>query len=149
MCEYEISWPTFWILFGLVVALLVMWTLNLKQNAYSVLDLFMEGEPKRASVNNHILIGFALLSVWLVIMRSLDTADSIPESVDNLLLGVLGIFVLGRAVGHGVYTAGATAVKKAAINRGRSTDVEGMTVEEIQPAPINSPRRRKTDSVFK
>jgi hypothetical protein len=109
----------------------------------------MEGEPKRASVNNHILIGFALLSVWLVIMRSFDAANTIPESVDTLLLGVLGIFVVGRVAGQAVYTAGATATKKAAINRGRNTDVEGMTVEELEESQRSTPQRRSTDSVFK
>ena len=140
LLDFNIPWPAFWILLGLVVALLVLWTLNRRQtNDYHILDLLMEGEPKRASVNNHILIGFALLSVWLVIMRTFDHADTIPESVDTLLLGVLGIFVVGRVAGQAVYTAGATATKKAAINRGRMTDVE-PTVEE-EESQRNKSRR--------
>lgn len=122
MCDFDIPWPAFWILLGLVVALLVIWTAQLRRNDYSVLDLFMEGTPRKASVNKHILIGFALLSVWLIIMRSLDVADQIPQSVDTLLLGVLGIFVLGRAAGQAIYTAGNTVTRRAQINQGRRDD---------------------------
>jgi hypothetical protein len=143
MCDIDISWPTFWILLGLLVALLALWTLNQRTNDYHILDLFMEGEPKRASVNNHILIGFALLSVWLVIMRSFDYANTIPESVDTLLLGVLGIFVVGRVAGQAVYTAGATATRKAAINRGRMDDIPEETVEE-QEARLGKKERRRS-----
>jgi len=124
MCDFNIPWPTFWILLGLTVALLALWTLNLRRNDYNILDLFMEGEPRKASVNKHILIGFALLSVWLIIMRSLDVADQIPESVDTLLLGVLGIFVIGRAAGQAIHTTGMTITRKAAINQGRRNDDE-------------------------
>lgn len=135
ICDFDIPWPTFWILLGLVIALLAIWTAQLRKNDYSVLDLFMEGIPRKASLNNHILIGFALLSVWLVIMRTLDAADTIPESVDTLLLGVLGIFVLGRAAGHLTHTVGATMTRKAEINRGRRSDVnEDITVEEEEAA---------------
>ena len=125
ICDFDIPWPTFWILLGLLVALLTLWTLTLRKNDYNVLDLFMEGTPRKASVNNHIIIGSFLLSVWLVIMRSLDVADTIPESVDTLLLGVLGIFVLGRAAGHAIHTTGVTMTRKAEINRGRREDENG------------------------
>jgi hypothetical protein len=154
MCDFDIPipWPTFWILLGLVVALLAIWTLQLRKNDYSVIDLFMEGEPRKASVNNHIIIGSFLLSVWLVIMRSLDVADTIPESVDTLLLGVLGIFVLGRAAGHAIHTTGQTITRKAAINQGRRSgvDPDGLTVEEEEAeAERAGPQRRKTDSLLK
>jgi hypothetical protein len=141
--DFNIPWPTFWIVLGLVIAGLVLWTLNRRENTYHVLDLLMEGEPKRASVNNHILVGFALLSVWLVIMKTFDTSNEIPDSVGNLLLGVLGIFVVGRVAGQAVYTAGATATKKAAIQQGRMTDVPDETVEE-QEARLGKKERRRS-----
>lgn len=140
--NFNIPWATFWILLGLIVVLLGLWQLNRRENDYHVLDLLMEGDPRRASVNNHILIGFALLSVWLVIMKTLDTANEIPDSVGTLLLGVLGIFVVGRVAGQAVYTAGATATKKAAINRGRMTEEQTVEEEEGQ-------RKSRRSSILK
>lgn len=137
ICDFNIPWPTFWILLGLTVALLALWTLNLRRNDYSILDLFMEGEPRKASVNKHILIGFALLSVWLIIMKTLDVGDAIPDSVGTLLLGVLGIFVLGRAAGQAIHTTGQTITRKASINQGRD---EGDVY-------LGSDRRDRTDDL--
>jgi len=102
MSDLTIPWSTFFILIVLLLAMAALWFLQLRQNDYDILDLFMEGEPRKASLNKHILIGSFLLAVWLVVMRSLDTFDTIPANVDSLLLGVLGIFVVGRVGSHAV-----------------------------------------------
>lgn len=127
MFDFAIPLPTFFILLGLLLALMAMWALQLRKNDYDILDLFMEGEPRKASVNKHILIGFALLSVWLVIMRTLDAENTIPSNVDSLLLGVLGIFVLGRAANQ--------AVDRFSRRAPASTIVDNAQNVTIEPPP--------------
>ena len=146
MCDcldIPIPWSTFWILVGLTLALLLIATAHLRRNSYSIQDLFVEGDPPRASLNKHVLIGCFLLSVWLIIMRTLDSTDQIPESVDNLLLGVLGIFVIGRVAGQGIATAAGVVTRKAELKA-----YDSMSVEEEQAARDAERERRKT-SAFK
>lgn len=57
-------------------------------NTYNTIDILM-GPGNRASLTNHILLMFGLLSVWVVIDRELDGKDD----VSTILLGVLGVFV--------------------------------------------------------
>lgn len=121
-----IPWPTFWILFGLAIVMLVLITLHVRSvNDYDFFDLLMSGTPRKSDLDKHILVGFALLSVWYVIMLSLDVDDRIPERVDSLLLGVLGFFIAGRAAAYGIRTAGAAITRKAEITRGRRDDEDG------------------------
>jgi len=60
------------------------------RNHYNIVDILM-GPNDRASLTNHILLAMAGMSIWVVIDRSNDGKD-----VDTLLLGVLGIFVIGK-----------------------------------------------------
>ena len=69
----------------------MMYRFNTNQkNRYNVVDLLM-GPNNRASLTNHILLAMAGMSVWVVVDRSNDGKD-----VDNLLLGVVAIFVVGK-----------------------------------------------------
>ena len=78
------------LIFGLLFAW-GMYRFNRNQkNDYNIVDILM-GPNKRASLTNHILLAMALMSIWVVVDRSNDGKD-----VDTLLLGVLGIFVVGK-----------------------------------------------------
>ena len=61
-----------------------------QKNRYNVVDLLM-GPNNRASLTNHILLAMAGMSIWVVVDRSND-----GKEVDNLLLGVVAIFVVGK-----------------------------------------------------
>lgn len=98
MFDLPIPWSTFWLILGLILVVLTVATLTRqKENDYDWRDLLREGEPPRASLTKHIILASFLLSVWLVVMRTLDADNKIAPSVDTLLLGILGIFVLGRS----------------------------------------------------
>jgi hypothetical protein len=80
----------------LILILLLVWAIyrlnRTDGNGYNVSDILM-GPNNRASAQNHILVGFALLSGWAVVDMELKQKD-----VTYLLLGVLGIFVTGKTV---------------------------------------------------
>lgn len=79
----------------LIFALLFAWGMYRfnrdSGNEYNIVDILM-GPNQRASLTNHILLAMALLSTWVVIDREMDGKDD----VTTLLLGVLGIFVVGK-----------------------------------------------------
>jgi heme O synthase-like polyprenyltransferase len=79
----------------LIFCLLFAWGMyrfnRARNNDYNVVDILM-GPNKRASLTNHILLAMALLSTWVVVDREIDGKDD----VTTLLLGVLGIFVVGK-----------------------------------------------------
>ena len=60
------------------------------KNHYNVVDILM-GPNNRASLTNHILLAMAGMSIWVIVERA-----SAGKDVETLLLGVLGIFVIGK-----------------------------------------------------
>lgn len=70
-----------------------------KRHPYDVRDTLMDAATGKASLNAHILAAMAVMAVWVCIDRSNDGKD-----VDSLVLGVLGIFVVGRLGAQAVST---------------------------------------------
>lgn len=85
---------------GIAVFIALMYRANRSDNPFRLVDLILEGDPPRASLNKLTLAIFALLSVWVVVIAALD--NKIDPAVSALLLGVLGIFVVGRLGAQGV-----------------------------------------------
>jgi hypothetical protein len=85
---------------GVAVFIALMYRANRSDNPFRLVDLILEGDPPRASLNKLTLAIFALLSVWVVVIAALD--NKIDPAVSALLLGVLGIFVVGRLGAQGV-----------------------------------------------
>jgi hypothetical protein len=85
---------------GIAVFITLMYSANKSDNPFRLVDLILEGDPPRASLNKLTLAIFALLSVWVVVIAAMD--NKIDPAVSALLLGVLGIFVVGRLGAQGV-----------------------------------------------
>jgi hypothetical protein len=85
----------------LLTALMFIWMLyrmdRKRGNTYSFIDTLLDKKTGKADLYSHILWIMALMAIWVCIDRSNDGKD-----VDTLVLGVLGIFVTGRAVTAGV-----------------------------------------------
>jgi hypothetical protein len=75
---------------------LFRWHLD-RDNRYDLRDLLLDTVTNRASLDKHILVGFAALSGWVVVVRQLA-----GKEVETLLLGVLGVFVVQRAAGAAI-----------------------------------------------
>lgn len=97
------NWAAITLAIGLVVVLVCVWRLNRdRDNQYYLRDLLLDTVTNRASLDKHILLFFALLAAWYIIVRTLD-----GKEVEAALLGVLGIFVVQRGAGAAInaYTA--------------------------------------------
>ncbi len=64
-----------------------------EDNDYDVLQM-LTGRDGRADLSAHLIVVFAGLSVWVVVQQALA-----KQPVTELLLGILGIFVGGKALG--------------------------------------------------
>lgn len=101
LCE---GWPRFLVwataAAGIAFFLWAIWKANRTDNEFRVVDLLLEGNPPRASVNKLTLMVFAALAVWVTVLAALE--NKADPNVVNLILGVLGIFVVGRAANQAV-----------------------------------------------
>jgi hypothetical protein len=109
----------------LLLALIFIWMLyrfqKNKANSFELVDLFVDHGDNRASLTNVIIFMMALMSIWVCIDRSNDGKDT-----DNLVLGVLGIFVLRQAI-----KIGADAYVKK----------DGAEPEPVHPVPMGRKAR--------
>ncbi len=64
-----------------------------EDNQYDVLQM-LTARDGRADLSAHLIVVFAGLSVWVVVQQALS-----KQPVTELLLGILGIFVGGKALG--------------------------------------------------
>jgi len=95
-----ISYTNAALVVGFAVLLFVLWRWNHDtRNPYSVRDLLIDPGTGKASLDKHIVLGFAMLSGWVVVSRQLA-----GKEVETLLLGVLGIFILQRAASKAMDT---------------------------------------------
>jgi hypothetical protein len=89
----SISWTNLALLIVAAYIMVTLWQWNHdKRNVYDVRDLLLDHATNRASVDKHIVAGFAVLSGWVVVTWTLE-----GKNVETLLLGVLGIFIVQRA----------------------------------------------------
>lgn len=70
----------------------LMYEWNSKKPNYNAIDLLMTNN--QVDLSKHVIAAFALLSIWVVVQQALSN-----KPVETLLLGVLGIFVGGKAIG--------------------------------------------------
>ena len=88
----EFNWAAITLAIGLVICIVAIWKLNRDQSSpYYFRDLLLDTVSNRASLDKHILLFFAALAAWYVMVRTLD-----GKEVEGALLGVLGIFVVQR-----------------------------------------------------
>lgn len=74
------------------VALILLYRMHRdRANKFDALDLIMDQTNGRASADKLILLGFAILSGWVIVGYTNRGKD-----VETLLLGVLAVFILKR-----------------------------------------------------
>lgn len=74
------------------VALVMLYRMHRdRTNRFDALDLIVDHNNNRASLDKLILLGFALLSSWVIVVL-LDKG----KDVETILLGVLAVFILKR-----------------------------------------------------
>ena len=79
-----------------IAVMLTMWQMD-RRNKFDVRDYFLDHGTNRASLYNLITIAMAVLAVWVVVKTTLANKD-----VTELVLGVLGIFVIGKEARRGI-----------------------------------------------
>ena len=91
---------TLWlgVMIAAVLALVVRWQWK-KGNGYDILDLLKDSSTGKASLYNHVVLGFALLSAWTVFHVTLFGTKFDPTV---LLLGILGVFIVGKEARRGL-----------------------------------------------
>jgi hypothetical protein len=94
----SISWTNLALVVWSAIVLMTLWRWQRdKANAYDLRDLLLDHATNRASVDKHVVLGFAALSGWVVVSRQLA-----GKEVETLLLGILGIFILQRAASKAI-----------------------------------------------
>jgi hypothetical protein len=135
------DWRTFalWAsaVFGVSCILYLVWRTQKMVDEFRIVDLVLEGDPPKASISKLILLVFASLSIWVVVLSVLD--NKIDPGVGNLLLGVLGIFVIGRTASQGI---------NQLANRPR-VEVHQTEVVIDEPQTERPPAKPKRESIIK
>lgn len=83
---------------GGIALLIFLWSAQKSRHPFDIRDVLMDPATGKASLNALIIAVFALLSCWVVVDRELQLTTDVP----TVLLGVLGVFVTGRAVAQGI-----------------------------------------------
>jgi hypothetical protein len=97
-----------------------------EDNAYDLLDLVMRNG--KADLYAHIQIAAFGLAAWVIIQQAL-----VKQPVTELVLGVLGIFVAGRAAGN---VADAIGKRPAAVdNSQQQVNINPAPEPVVEPAP--------------
>ncbi len=91
-------------------------------NTYDVMDMLMK--DGRADLYAHITVASFGLAVWLVVQQALA-----KQPITELMLGVLGIFVAGKAAG-----GFSDAMKQRGPPIDQSRDVNILAGAKVQPA---------------
>jgi len=123
----------------LVMALIFIWMLyrfQTKNKNFDVADMFMNHtfRPPKADLTSVIIFMMALMGIWVCVDRSTANKD-----VDNLVLGVLGIFVLRQAfkIGADAYVAKPTAPEpEAPPSRDVNVNVGPSPLAESKPVAV-------------
>ncbi len=91
---YGISWVNVALIIAFIVVIRIIWKLEKDpNNRFDVVDLFLDQRTNKASSSAIIVMVMAGMSVWAVV-----TLIQRDKPVETILLGVLGIFVAGKAV---------------------------------------------------
>lgn len=128
----NLSWALITLVAGLLICLVAVWRLNAdKASPYFFRDLLLDTVTNRASLDKHILVFFAALAAWYIMVRTLD-----GQEVEAALLGVLGIFVLQRGAGAAInaYSQRSDFAKSAYYSR-RSSLFDDPRLDEPRRDP--------------
>ncbi len=87
------SWSNIFLTVAFIFAIYLLYRLNRTDARFDITDLFIDQSTGKASGNQLIVLAMAVLSGWVVV-----TLTSRDKPVETILLGVLGIFVVGKAV---------------------------------------------------
>jgi hypothetical protein len=86
-------WLNAFLILGLVYLVFLIYRMHTGASNFKLDDLFLNDSTRRADLQKIVVAAMAGLSVWVII--HLVNSD---KPVETILLGVLGIFVAGRAV---------------------------------------------------
>lgn len=87
---------------GMLFILILIWLVQRSKHPFDIRDTLMDSKTGKASQYAIILWLMTGMAMWVCIDRSNDGKD-----VDTLVLGVLSIFVLGRAASSFINRGGA------------------------------------------
>ena len=122
---------------GIVFFIVAMWRIDRGQTEFRIADLVLEGNPPMASLNKLTLLVFAGLAVWVIVLAVLE--NRIAPDVVNLILGVLGIFVVGRAANQAV----ARFSERRPAQRIDVEQAESVTINDPEDRPVARPKRSR------
>jgi hypothetical protein len=96
-----IPWLYIALAFVSVGAFAVLYQLHRnKRNTFDAIDLIVDHDSNRASMDKLVLLGLAALSSWVIVdLRSHD------QPVETILLGVLAVFIVKRSADKGIEAA--------------------------------------------
>lgn len=87
------SWGNIFLTLAFVFAIYLLYRLNKQDARFDVADLLIDQQTQKASGSQIIVLSMAVLSGWVVV-----TLTQHDKPVETILLGVLGIFVAGKAL---------------------------------------------------
>ncbi len=87
------SWSNIFLTVAFIFAIYLLYRLNRTDARFDITDLFIDQSTGKASGSQLIVLAMAVLSGWVVV-----TLTSRDKPVETILLGVLGIFVAGKAL---------------------------------------------------
>jgi hypothetical protein len=119
---------------GMLFLIVGIWMAQRSNHPFDLRDTLMDQSTGKASLNACIILMAFLLSLWVVVDRENDGKDDVP----NLLLGVLGIFVLGRLGAQGINAWKNPTEPGATVEQ---TTVRKETVTTVPPPPPPKARR--------
>lgn len=124
----SLTWINALFLFGVIYAVFLLRRMHSDpDNTYDIRDVLLDHRTNRASVDSHILVGMAVLAGWSIVSMVIA-----GKEVENLLLGVLGIFIVGREAKRGINAWKPPPPAEGApdFQRTTTTETEKVTVQK-------------------
>lgn len=100
-----------------------------KGNTYSVVDILLDAKTGKASLDAHVVLFFAGLSAWYIVLRTLE-----HEDVGRELIEILGIMILYRGAKQAIQAYRDRPADFA--GRDGDTIVERQVVLPASPPPV-------------
>jgi uncharacterized membrane protein YbjE (DUF340 family) len=119
------TWGNIFLTLAFIFAIYLLYRLNKDDARFDIADLFIDQGTQKASGSQIIVLSMAILSGWVVV-----TLTNRDKPVETILLGVLGIFVAGKAL---------TAIWGKTPPDTTTTTVSQTTAVTPPPAPPSAP----------
>lgn len=120
---------------GLAFLAMGLYVAQRSRHPFDVRDILMDSATGRASTNAVILVGMALLSAWVVVVRQMADKDD----VGSILGTVIGIFVGGRVAAQGI-----SALEKRGNVPGSTLEQTTIRKETTRVDSPDAPPKEKT-----